>query len=242
MRNLLVVALCLFASVNVLSSRSLAGEEDTASRGRLLIYAQDADYLLPLIENRLRDLRLCKRPHRRLFRDVINLNTHVDETERQRILREVVLYYGVHNLDLDESAKDLRAEAATSLLAYDWAMLIKINPLGTLLEYQFSLYERLDSDASGPVFPAEDVRKPAASECIFINPDSPDYSRLIDNAIRRIFPESNSPPQVAVRVNNRLNESGMVYYVGVGDSVVLDARESNDLDTVSYTHLTLPTN
>ncbi|MBI5215741.1 MAG: hypothetical protein HY960_08305 [Ignavibacteriae bacterium] len=197
----------------------------------LAFYMEKNVFLLPYIESQLQSLRLAN-DTTKLFKKIINLNRYQDEISDQVTMRSVIDFYAgkTQYLDLSEKAKKEHENINKELKSYNSFLNIKVNQLNDLLEYQFFLYEVLPTDNKSELR-VKSIRQPLQSKSIFINPSSPKYLSDIQNALKQLFPESDSRPIAVISLKGLPTVSNNVYFFGVGDTVNIEASNSIDFDT-----------
>lgn len=196
----------------------------------IVLYADQEEYSLPIIEHTLENLTLSDGSRR--FGKVINLNRMVADTVYRANLRSLVDYYmSSRYLSEGESSLEIAEETAKSLTSNDVVMRVRVTTLGSLLEFQFSLYEVSADHLDSNTLPVQDSQHPKYYGSSIIDPGTAGYVASLTNAVRRVFPECNIPPKVVLDINGKPVLSGVKHYVSRGDTVTIDASYTDDQDS-----------
>lgn len=223
-------AVLIVLSISLFSSNQCVKAEDK-EQPSLLFYSEKNDYLLPFIENTLKELK-HKRLNKKLFRLVVNLNKTRELQEHQFNLREIIDFYNPEKfVDISDQDKRRYEELANQLIRYDLLLIIKINTLQELLEYQLTLYSINSQSMRSSNIVVPDPINSIHSLSLFINPKSEEYLYKLESTIKQLFPESNEIPFPIVEVNSKPNRFGKVFTFGVGEIITLDASKTIDNDT-----------
>lgn len=204
----------------------------------ILVFAPKSDLLLSYIEKELAAFYLNDR---KLFDRVTNLNRIYSNVRSEGTLREVIGNYSNELYQLSPEGKAIRREVEQLLTAHNYFLLVNINTLDLLVEYQFQLY--LTSNRASPhsdtfilsdstrFFPINFVQNPVQIENFIINPGDQDYAILIQDNLKKLFKGLNQPPEALITVNGSPNIRDSVYYFSNLDTIHLGSELSIDLDT-----------
>lgn len=198
---------------------------------RLLIYADGYEYGLPYIEKTLTNL-IDRRTSSEMFLNVSYLNRIARSIATENMLRETINYYTNKDFALDTRTKIIQQEIGKILTGYDLFLEIKILPLQSLLEYQFTLYQVVnDSIKDGSIFPSNNTISPISSTSFFLDPGKQNFENNLEFAIKRLFSESNFKPVAKISYNNKI-VTGALFF-SVGDTIEFNGNFSIDKDSRS---------
>jgi hypothetical protein len=161
---------------------------------KILIYAENEDYLMPLIEKKLSEIKYLGKDNN-IFNKVTNLNRITSNIANEQILNNAIKYHSGLNIRLTDSMKRVQNSIVDLIKKNDLFLQVKINTLNNLLEYQFFLYK-----ISPTNFPIIDTTNPISTFNTFIDVQNGNYSKKIEDAIKAIFPKSNSKPIALIDV------------------------------------------
>ncbi len=198
----------------------------------LLIYAEGNEYLLTHIEETIRSL-LDAGTKKPLFdRNRIALfNRFVSNRTDQDLRRTIIDYYNrAQKFEETDGQRDTRLQSAEILSNPDLFLKININKIDQIMEYQFILYPVSDTLREGEsTYSLPDLARPLSSESISFRLTDDNHKIRVEQAIRRIFPGSNSPPSPVIQLNGASGR--MEYQFALNDTLLLDASYSTDDDT-----------
>lgn len=161
----------------------------------LLIYCEGDPFLMPFIENTVSSLAAVENDQL-LFLEVNNLNRIYDAFNSDLIVMEAVGNHTNKEHIITPEAREIRDQISVLLTQHDNFLLVKVNTLESVLEYQFLLYSTLKGEIG------ENKRTLAMmnpidliySSSFFVDPSKIEYKQTIKEEIQKIFPETNQPP------------------------------------------------
>lgn len=215
---------CILVTFAVLCLHDSGWAEDRV----LLLFARNTT-LLPEIERILRNMPNHE-TNQSSFSEIINLNKWWINRLELGDLDELVRFYESAPGLKRKSKEALRADALVRDFVGKAHTYIRIDvlPKLPLLEYQLVITDSLPpvKEDEYPVI----VSRESRYEGFVVDISRDDYSYQLENALKRLFPESNRPPIPVVKVSTEKQDDGY-HYVGIGHMVVLDAAQSYDTDT-----------
>jgi hypothetical protein len=195
-----------------------------------LEYYTDANspYLVPYIENVLKELRLTHVASTPLlFNEVNSLSLLISGQKIAENFYNIKNIYSnqAGNLNQDKIEKKLNELILTQLNKKDYFLVITINQLNSLVEYQFTLLKiNKNSEENKSILDFSNYR---SSSC-FIDPTASDYQEKLYYGIKQIFPEANEKPKVFFLTNNQFTDSSTIT-IAANDSLKIEGiYEDND--------------
>ncbi len=161
---------------------------------KILIYAEKEDYLMPLIEKKLSEIKYLSKDNK-IFNKVTNLNRITSNIANEKILNNAVKYHSGLNIALTDSMKRVQNSIVDLIKKNDLFLQVKINILNNLLEYQFFLYKITSTS-----FPTINTAEPISTFNTFIDIQNDNYNKKIEDAVKAIFPKSNAKPIAIIDV------------------------------------------
>ncbi|MDX2278084.1 MAG: hypothetical protein NW218_00790 [Saprospiraceae bacterium] len=132
----------------------------------------------------------------------------------------------------NDSIKKFEEQVSDLLRSYTYLIIIDVNKLNDIIEYQIKAYSPYSIEKTkNSNFPNTDIFSPLYSSSFIINLSKDDYRQLIKSEIQKIFPETNLSPIAQYRINNQVYSSDNTFYVGLGDTLNIDASYSEDVDS-----------
>ncbi|NUQ24309.1 MAG: hypothetical protein HUU34_10160 [Saprospiraceae bacterium] len=225
MKNIVLTLLLLLFAMNVYCQ----------SADNILVFAPKSDFLLAHIEKELVGFQMNDR---KLFDKVTNLNRIYSNVQSEGTLREVIGSYSNKFYQLSPEAKAIRAEIESLLTAHNYFLLVNINTLDLLIEYQLQLYhtsnqttQQFEMLNDSRLFPVNSVQNPVKIENFILNPSDPEYIYLIQDNLKKLFKGLNHPPEALITINGIPNKKDSVYYFSTQDTFRIGSELSVDLDT-----------
>ena len=168
------------------------------------------DFMIPYIEQKLKNLRYANLD-KRLYDSVVSLNIMIKRPNIQASIITSLINTRILSSPVVEG--DIQKDSGFTYLkfmqSYDETLIIKINTFNSLLEFQFTLFERAQNRFS--------IRY-ATSSSVFVNPDKPHYQLDIINTLNQVFDKANSQPRFTV-VSNKAKTGN---YLTPEDTLLLE--------------------
>lgn len=157
--------------------------------------------MIPYIMQKLRNLRNAGQD-KKLYDSVVNLNIMISEPTIQASVISGLANSGtLAGLKMEKATE---REAALTYLKfmqlYDETLLIKINSFNSLIEFQFTLFQRAQNNFS---------MRYANSSSVFVNPGKPHYQSDIINTLNQVFDKANNKPHFTI-VSNKTNTANFL--------------------------------
>lgn len=211
--------------------------------GSNLLYSYDLTgtnnnaFMIPFIELSLKQLTIDKnRKEANLFDSITNLNLLLAKKEISSKIMKAFLYFDRSRTILKETDLDnqkIEKEITTALKKNDYFLLININTLNTLIEFQFILFKivkPVDNNTLGDI--DQTIYRTSS---VFVDPNNSDYKDKIIFALKQIFYESDDEPEpVIIRTNK---EASKPSYVLKNIQFTLTASQKDDdspLEQMTY--------
>ncbi len=125
----------------------------------------------------------------------------------------------------------MRNEISNLISSHDYLLLVKTNLLNDYVEIQFYLYETINKSGKyNPSIPV--INEYVASTDFVINLSERSYKTEIYKNLKKVFPFSNSPPILKVKVNDKNLVENLEYNfpIALQDTMFIDAGYSIDID------------
>ena len=171
------------------------------------------DFMIPYIEQKLKNLRYANED-KRLYDSVVSLNIITRQTNIQSSIITSLINNRIISSPIAEAdiQKDPNLNYVKFMQAYDETLLIKINTFNNLIEFQFTLFQRVQG-GSGIHY--------ANSSSVFVNPDKPHYQTDIINTLNQVFEKASSKPLSSI-VSNKTKTADNIYFLTSEDTLVLE--------------------
>jgi len=238
MKKKLIQITTFFVFVMCFMDISFSQTTNSQKAKRILIYTESKKGVsLTFIEKKLKQLHYRLDSESKYFEDVINLNHLADNLNDQQAVKSVAEKYQRRGKakDIGKKADKLAEFIGAKLLnSQNLFLKVKIFSLNNFINFQFNLYPIVkDKKDDGEFTLAFNNVIDAAvkQEDLKLKLDSDDYERELVNALKRLFPETESPPISVISVNGIRSDINKVFYFQSGKEVILDAALSYDLDT-----------
>lgn len=219
------IVFCQIIILFFIGNSTLIAQSKVNKNKKILVYSEtNEDYLMPLIEQTLYELPATKVGKDTLFDLVIFQNRQQNLLGVQRSIKSYTLSYPSLKSSKKDSSSIIKLSDdfinAYKGFNFDNFLLIKIQKLSNLLEYQFFLYEFKLNSQSDAI--------PIKSLNIFINPLEDEYELKLKNSIRKLFANTNSTPKIILRTNALKNNDTLTTWIK--DTLILDISNSYDDD------------
>jgi len=193
----------------------------------LLLFAKEPSFL-PAIEATLDSLRDFETGDS-IFSKITNLNKWSVNRHEEAELDNLVRYYESGPLLRRKSSSKRRADDSLTVLIKAATAYIRIDVLQKLplVEFQLLITDSVPMGNTAE-FP-ELITAQTRLVGFVIDISRGDCQNQISKAIRALFPRSNMPPRVILRVPEA-REVGGAYYMAIDRPLTLDASESYDPD------------
>lgn len=215
-----------------------------AGQKGILIFEQGEDYLNSEIENSIRNLYDFSSGSV-LFDAVVSRKGLVGHLDYEAQIDSLLQQYGYKEYSQNEEVADTRGRISKFLSTPDFIMLVNVKPFRESLGVQFNLFQQkaaedsvadsLDYGRILTVFDKTFYKKGA--ETFFVNSGKNNHTQLIEQALSRLFPESQDLPKITVLVNENVFHQGDEFTFSIEDTIVLDATFSeggNEKYALSY--------
>jgi hypothetical protein len=193
----------------------------------LMFYVDSTHYLLPTIENTIHNLSFSS-TKKSLFKNIENLNEVKIFGVLQVEMRKIVDYFLGKPMRMGKN--DWNDTLMKRFNEHDFFLYIIATPLGTMVEYQFTLFKK---ETINPTRPSNMIIMPVYNKCfsnsLFIDPTKENSTQKICKAIKSIFPESNAIPNLVINSNCHIYQGK--YLSCTNDTVIFDLSNSRDEDT-----------
>lgn len=237
----LIILLFLFAT-NIWSQEVIEQKKDS-----ILIYSAGDGFLQPFIENSIKNLK-NKKTNENYFNDVNSINTFVKDSEFKGIMTDLISSNKPQDAILGYSYTEkqikTKEEIFLALTSYDLFLSVRTNTLGELIEFQFQLFNTNKSNLNdgSTNFPLNISNDIIGVENFFINPKTEGYLTLVENALYRLFDNSNSAPIAKLIVNNITVKNGDTLNIETKNKIYFNGQNSFDLDTenIKYFYRSIP--
>jgi hypothetical protein len=197
----------------------------------ILIYSEGEGFLQPYIETTLKSL-INTDSNKMYFRSVNSFNRFISDNKYQADLSDLIGTQRPENEKLSlyysKSEKEIRKRIFNILKDYNYFLTVNTNTLGELIEFQFQLYETVNT---GNNIPYNISDKVINVQNFFINPKEPSYKIEIKNAIQRLFKKSNKPPLPSISIFNNKIKNNDTIIVSKNTKIQIDASDSGDYDS-----------
>lgn len=207
------------------------------SSPRLLIFAEGNNDILTLeITQQLKELKKDDGSGQALFAEVGSLNEMITKRETGRKLRNETIQVSSAAFVYSSIRDSLQQRYADILIHFDLLLLVRSKLIHDLVEYQFFVWDVNNekpistSSSEAEIFNELLLVSPRSNNFILDVRDG-DYRTKLNEEIRSCFPEANFEPLAEISTNDRIIEDRIDWFVGIGDTVVLQAGYSSDQDT-----------
>lgn len=130
----------------------------------------------------------------------------------------------------DESYQENIDQFAEQIKKVTDVLVFRVSKINELLEYQFIVFKTAKgSQETGNTIPSIEVNEDKSANFL-VDPNSQHYKEILNYELRKIFSESNMPPEAIIRVNGFLAQGDMNYFAK-SEEFVLDGVSSFDLET-----------
>lgn len=175
-----------------------------------LISDDKPSYFLQLLEKKIFQLTHAETSDT-LFKEAINITRLVNSEQVELDINEYIVdLFDDVKTDIDSSFEARRLyEIARLVTSSRFLLKVDINPLGDNLEYQLNLYQTAnikeafteDNEQLKLGLPILDIIKPFRSVNVFFQPSSDNFEFDVETTLRKLFPETNSPPVIVIDAN-----------------------------------------
>lgn len=214
------------------------GQLKSKNEKSIIIYSDDKGYMQPFIEKTIENLKNTE-TDKRYFNSVNSFNRFISDNKYQAELNDLILTQKPSNIKLNpyysDAEKQIRERIFNILKGYNYFLTVKTNTLGELIEFQFQLFETINSDNSS--YNISD--KVLSVENFFINPKEKGYTQEITNAIQRLFLKSNKIPEAELKIYNKVFSAKTFdneIILPLNSKIILDGSNSGDNDTETITY------
>jgi hypothetical protein len=209
------------------------------NKGVLLISYKNADsYLKPYIEDELENL-VDGKSKNKIFDKVYTLEREYENIKIQNNIAILNAKYSYINplkagFQTTSSIDSLQVLRLNNIYNVDYLLSVQTIQLQEFLDCQFYLFKIINkSIISGSNYYMlsldieNNVRK---AEC-FINPINPNLDETINLTIKKLIPESNTLPDLILKINGIIFNFKHPYKIIVGDTINLSLSNSTDSET-----------
>lgn len=251
-RRFPIVFLLLYVSISFTFSQGRnTARENTAGRILTIYSDDDPAYFLPLIEQKLGALKNATTDSA-IFDKVVNISRLKDSQHAEDVLNQFFIRLAdPSKIRSDNSFYRKKIDEIGKLVtASTYFLKIEINELGPNLEYQMELYNTVNIKEAYQKkgqyvekmgLPIIDVLEPSRFVNVFFEPSKESFQYDIDDALKKLFPETNIPPELVIKTNSLAERSDSVAYSSyydkyfrvfeVGQIINVSAESSYDKDT-----------
>lgn len=191
--------------------------KDTSRRLLYILDSKSKDYMLPYIEQKLKNLRFPGK-NQRLFDNVSSLNTLTQSTN---IEGSIITSLIENRVIKDPSIVGRKLEEYKNYLSYiddfQSILLIKTNEFKGLIEFQFTLYESTK---------ANQRLSYKTSSSVFIDPEKQHYQTDIIRTLEQVFVQASIAPIISMKSN--LHKVNGEYYSSTKDSIIFEPLVTDD--------------
>lgn len=201
----------------------------------LIVNFQDREYFAPDIINCLNNLMVHKKDNiSKAFDKIIVLNQLQSHITEQAGIKNLTDYFKQDSkyIDLSEDTKKMYDTISKYLGDYNSFLDIKMNQINQLIEVQFSLYSNIIKKGIS-AFPTKDPSNPDEYQSAIFIPLERNYLYILEEKIKRLFPETNLSPTSIISINGKQNVKGVEFYFSTQDTISLDGSYSSDPDSRS---------
>lgn len=235
----LTLSLIIFS---FLGYNSIKGQNLNGSK-KIIIYSQNSDILLPMIQNELsklnfHDLEKGIDSTYKYFDKVNNLNEYLSNIEVQFKVNGLYEVTNVNNdgttINYSESEKLFLDSINSRIKENDYFLYIRSNVIGSNIEFQFHLIKPKEITNSVPLSLIENRSKIVN---FIISVDKDDESIIIRNNLKKLFEGSNTIPKSRLFMDGNEIFDGDRIEVPIGTTIKLDGRFATDNDDDEITYL-----
>ena len=207
----------------------LSCHSNCQEKGKVLVYSNKHDFLVPHIENTLRNI-VNANSKNQLFNRVTNLNLLLVNTEADKLLRANI-YYNAPNISFENLTNKTKDSLYNIFINNNYFLLINENILQDKIEFQLTFYEII-SGKDTQNFPIRNIIKPISQNNFFINPDDPDYLTKLNAGVKKLIPLSNSPAKFNYSLIGNLKKlPNNSIITSTNDTLLLNITDLFDEDT-----------
>lgn len=205
----------------------------------ILIYTEGKGYLESYIEKSIKNLHNIETDST-YFSSVSSFNKIYSNNKYQAQLSELIRTQKDNNepvnLSYTKDEIEIRKRIFDRLSNYKYFLTITTNTLGELIEFQFQLFETIHPKADTSFNIPDNV---IGTENFFINPKDEKYYSTIEEALQRLFKQSNREPEAELNIFGRVfkdNSSENEINLPMNTSITFDGSNSGDFDNdnISY--------
>jgi len=221
---------CIFL-ISCCSTKSLISQDKT-----ILVYSQNSDILLPMIENQLSKLLFYGSKNgfnysTAYFRDVRNLNEQISNFDFQDSFSK--FFNTIKTGDIESSfnytesdilsLKKMKSEISKN----DYFLFVRSNVIGSNIEFQFYLIKPKALTSKVPLSFIEDR---IAVTNFIISVDKEDEEVVIRNNLEKLLDNSNTVPIAKLFIEGKEVKNGERIEIPEGTTITLDGKFSTDAD------------
>ena len=229
----LLIPFSLFFLINIqLFPNQIPSIDSTQSDEKvILFYMSGNQYLRPVILNALKDLKHFN-AEKKYFNKVIGLNEAVDIEKLNEVRQTTHDYFRGVKYSESEEAIESSSQYAKVYGKFDYLLDTKTYIINDLVEFQFILYKYNSPsiEYKNPLVNPLNLTE-IESKSVILNLNSGDYSKKLRYAILSFFKHLSSPPEIKVKINDKIISCYDTIRIGLNDTTIIDLQNTYDKDT-----------
>lgn len=231
----------ILISIYTLTNISVFSQTNIKTEKSILIYTdtEGKDYLQSFIETTIKKL-VNVDTENRYFSSVNSFNRFVSNNKYKAQLSDLIRTQKSENQSLSlyysNDEKIIRKRIYDILNNYNYFLMVHTNTLGELIEFQFQLFQTIDSEGSAPYNISDNI---IGNENFFINPKNEKCYSTIEQSLQRLFTKSNRIPEAELNIFGKIFKTDKLEHqinLPINTTIILDGSKSGDFDNerISY--------